>query len=147
MESNQSDILLTDSDVQTNWKQKVTLLLTDLTYPSESDEAIDYISFKVSVMPPLTMTDILFYLGYPTDITIEELDPALFWQPITQTQDWFGDFELAQVKVFEEIKTTMADKLIGQQCFRVGRSEIDFYLIGQVAEKEWGGLKTKLIET
>jgi Nuclease A inhibitor-like protein len=147
MESNQSDILLTDSDVQTNWQQKVTDLLKDLTYPSESDEVIDYVSFKVSVAPPLTMTDVLFYLGYPPSVTIEEISPELFWQPLTQTQDWFGEFELAQVKIFEEIKTTMTDRLVGQQCFRVGRNEIDLYWIGQLSEKEWGGLKTKLVET
>jgi Nuclease A inhibitor-like protein len=147
MESNQSDILLTDSVVQTNWQQKVTDLLKDLTYPSESDETIEYISFKVSVAPPLTMTDMLFYLGYPPDVTIEEITPDLFWQPVTQTQDWFGEFELEQVKVFEEIKTTLTDKLIGQQCFRIGRSEIDFYLVGQLSDKEWAGLKTKLVET
>ena len=147
MESNQSDILLTDSDVQTNWQQKVTDLLKDLTYPSESDEGIEYISFEVSVAPPLKMTDILFYLGYPPDVTIEELSPDLFWQPVTQTQDWYGEFELAQVKIFEEIKTTVIDKLVGQQCFRIGRNEIDLYLVGQLSEKEWEGLKTKLVET
>ncbi len=147
MESNQSNILLTVSDVQTNWHEKVTNLLTDLTYPSESDEAIEWVSLKVSGAPPLTMTDVLFYLGYPPDVTIEEINPDLFWQPVTQAQDWFGDFELAQVKVFEEIKKTMTEQLVGQQCFRIGRVGIDVYLLGQQFEKEWGGLKTKVVET
>ncbi len=147
MESNQSNILLTVSDVQTDWQQKVTNLLTDLTYPSESDEAIDWISFRGSVCPPLTMTDMLFYLGYPPDVTIEEISPDLFWQPVTEIQDWFGDFEKQQVEAFEVVKTTMIEKLTDQQCFRIGRVGVDVYLVGRISEKEWGGLKTKVVET
>jgi hypothetical protein len=147
MESNHNDILLTDSNVQTDWQQKVTDLLKDLTYPSESDEIIGVISFKASVKPPLTMSDVLFYLGYPPAITIEEIAVETFWQPVTQTQDWFGEYETQQVQLFLEIQQTLTEKLTNQQCFRVGRSTVDFYLIGQLSEKEWVGLKTKLIET
>jgi hypothetical protein len=62
-------------------------------------------------------------------------------------EDWYGEDEKAQVTKFLELKSVLEAHLKNVQGFRAGQTEVDLYLLGQLNEKEWGGLKTKLVET
>lgn len=151
MENNQTENLPTptkiDSGIETKWLGEVTALLKDLFYPSESDEPIEWISFKTSLSPPLTVSDLEFYQGLPPEVAVEEIAVDDFWLPITTMEDWYGEDEKAQVAKFLELKSLLESNLKNFQGFRSGQTEVDLYLLGQLNEKEWGGLKTKLIET
>ncbi len=151
MENNQTENLSnhhpTDSGIETIWLTEVTTLLKDLWYPSESDEPIEWISFQACVPSPLTISDLEFYQGIPPEVVVEEISAEVFWEPVTSIEDWYGEDEQAQVKKFVDLKLLLETNVKNLQAFRVGQIEIDLYLLGQVNEKEWGGLKTKLIET
>jgi hypothetical protein len=151
MENNQTENLTTptkiDSGIETKWLEEVTNLLKDLFYPSESDEPIEWVSFQASVSSPLTMSDLELYQGLPPGVAVEEIAEEEFWEPVTTMEDWYGDDEKAQVTKFLELKSVLEAHLKNVQGFRAGQTEVDLYLLGQLNEKEWGGLKTKLVET
>lgn len=151
MENNQTENLPTptkiDSGIETRWLEEVTNLLKNLLYPSESDEPIEWVSFQISVSPPLTVSDLEFYQGLPPGVAAEAIAAEDFWEPVTTMEDWYGEEEKAQTTKFLELKSVVEAHLKNVQAFRAGRTEVDLYLLGQINEKEWGGLKTKLVET
>ena len=151
MENNQIENLPNsnqiDSGIETKWQLEVTDLLKDLLYPSESDEPIEWISFQSSVLCPLTVNDLGLYQGFPSEVYVEEIAVEIFWKPIITIEEWYEEDERVQVAKFLELKLLLETNLKNLQAFRAGQIEIDLYLLGQINENEWGGLKTKLIET
>jgi hypothetical protein len=151
MENNQIENLPNsnqiDSGIETKWQLEVTDLLKDLLYPSESDEPIEWISFQSSVLCPLTVNDLGLYQGFPSEVYVEEIAVENFWKPIITIEEWYEEDERVQVAKFLELKLLLETNLKNLQAFRAGQIEIDLYLLGQINENEWGGLKTKLIET
>jgi len=137
----------TDSSVKTFWIEKVTVLLENLFYPSESDEPVEWFSFQTNLVPPLTAGDLKFFQGFPPDLLAEEIPYEDFWQPLILDEDWFGDIEKAQLQQSLDLRQLLDSHLLHQQAFRIGIMEVDLFLIGQVVDNEWFGLKTKLIET
>lgn len=136
-----------DSGIKTDFTTEVTHLIKDLLYPSESDEPIEWFSFNANVKEDLSPADVEFYLGYPPSAKSEEIPVENFWGPLLTVEEWYGDDERAQVERFQSAKRLLETNLKKTRAFRVGQIEIDLYLIGQLNEKEWGGLKTKLVET
>jgi hypothetical protein len=151
MENNQTENLTNlnqiDSGIETSWRTEVTGLLKDLWYPSESDEPIEWVSLMVNGVTPLTISDLELVLGLPPETTVEEITAEQFWGPVVTVEDWYGEDEQAQVASFLKLKLLLESNLKNLQAFRVGQIEIDLYLLGQINDSEWGGLKTKVIET
>ena len=145
---NQSDSNSSDIGIETEFVSKVTPFLENLYYPSESDEPIEWIQFKVNVASPLTVSDLEFFMGLPPETSVQEIEPENFWQPVTTIEDWYGEEEKQQVAQFESLKALLETHIQApMQAFKVGQIEIDVYLVGPMSEKEWGGLKTKVVET
>lgn len=151
MENNQIENLPNsnqiDSGIETKWQLEVTTLLKNLLYPSESDEPIEWISFQSSGLSTLTVSDLEFYQGFPPEVYVEEITVENFWKPVITIEEWYEEDERAQVEKCLELKLLLETNLKNLQAFRAGQVEIDLYLLGQINENEWGGLKTKLIET
>jgi hypothetical protein len=151
MENNQIENLPNsnqiDSGIKTKWQLEVTDLLKDLLYPSESDEPIEWVSFQSSGLCLLTVNDLEFYQGFSPEVYVEEIAVENFWKPIITIEEWYEEDERVQVAKFLELKLLLETNLKNLQAFRAGQIEIDLYLLGQINENEWGGLKTKLIET
>lgn len=131
-----------------SFAQTVAPLLTDLLYPSESDEPIEPVETYLSMAEPLTVSHIKEWLMLPPSNYVEEQPEADFWAPVTTIEDWFGDDEKATATKFQALKTKLETTLTDRQVFRVGNTEIDVYLLGKRAEGEPRvGLKTKVVET
>ncbi|WP_375445823.1 nuclease A inhibitor family protein [uncultured Fibrella sp.] len=127
---------------------RVTPLLTDLLYPSESDEPLEPVETYLRMAEPLTVSHIKDWLMLPPSNYVDEITEADFWEPVVTVEDWFGEEEKAKTAQFQELKTYLETTLTDRQVFRVGQTEIDVYLLGKPKEGEPRvGLKTKVIET
>lgn len=126
---------------------QVTPLLTDLLYPSESDEPIDVVETHLRTTGPLTPSHIKDWLMLPPSVYVEERPEAEFWSPVTTIEEWFGDEERATAERFQHLKDLVDHLLTDRQVFRVGDTEIDVYLLGKPADGARVGLKTKVVET
>ncbi|CCH02257.1 nuclease A inhibitor family protein [Fibrella aestuarina BUZ 2] len=136
-----------DQKPATDFATQVTPLLTDLLYPSESDEPIEVVDTYLKMAEPLTVSHIKDWLMLPPSVYVEEMPEADFWVPVTTIEAWFGDDEKAQAHQFQQLKETLEKLLTDRQVFRVGDTEIDVYLLGKPAEGPRVGLKTKVVET
>ena len=62
-------------------------------------------------------------------------------------QDWFGDEETATANKFAELKKLLEDNLRYLKVFKIGKIELDIYIVGLDVESNLIGIKTKAVET
>ena len=137
----------TAAEMKPLFTNEINPLLTDLFYPSESDEPIETVTCYLSQEEPLTVSHIKDWLMLPPAVYVAEMPENDFWTPVTTEQDWYGDEEKARTARFQELKKRLEDELTGRQGFRVGEIEIDVYLLGRQADGVRAGLKTKIVQT
>jgi hypothetical protein len=128
-------------------KDEIISLSSDLMYPSESDEKIEYFEIEVSTDERLSLANFRMYNGIRPEIEIEEMDFELFFEPLTKTEDWFGDDEKKWAEDSLKLKQLLTEKLKDIQILKVSKIQIDVYLFGKSEDCNWQGIKTKLIET
>lgn len=122
-------------------------LLTNLLYPSESDEPVEPVTCYLDQAEPLTVSQIKDWLMLPAAIYVDELPEADFWEPVTTEQDWYGEEEKTRTTKFKALQNLVEAELRVRQVFRVGDTEIDVYLLGREANGQRTGLKTKIVQT
>jgi hypothetical protein len=126
---------------------QVQPLLTDLLYPSESDEPLEIVTCYLTQPEPLTVSQIKDWQMLPPSTFVEETTEEAFWKPVLTEQDWYGDEEKARTAKFNALKQALESSLTERQVFRAGESEIDVFLLGRLASGERVGLKTLVVET
>ncbi len=112
----------------------------DLLYPSETDAPLT--PFRWSG-PPGSAPDassLRASLGRDPATPVEERDVEAFFAPVTQ-----GDDEGAAR--FRALHDLLRKNLEDLRAYRVGKVDIDAYVLGRHASGEWLGLQTKVVET
>lgn len=122
-------------------------LLTDLYYPSESDEPIEPFSSEALVDFPLDENAFRNLLQLDENTAIEPLNVGQFWNNVTTIKEWYDETQTEKTKKFELLRETLFEHLDFVQGFRVGEIEIDVYLFGKNADGNLEGIKTMLVET
>lgn len=130
-----------------DFRAQITPLLTDLLYPSESDEPIEVIETDVPGNEPLTIDLVKNWLKLSASVSVDEQPEADFWSPVITIEDWFGENEKVSANRFEQLKATVECLLTDRHVFRVGETEIATYLLGKPAGGPFTGLKTLVVET
>ena len=128
-------------------KDDIISLSSDLMYPSESDEKIEYFEMEISTDEKLSLANFSMYNGIRPEIEIEEIDFESFFKPLIKAEDWFGEDEKKWAEDSLKLKQLLTEKLKEINILKVSRIEIDVYLFGKSEECKWEGIKTKLIET
>ncbi|BAY19983.1 nuclease inhibitor homolog (plasmid) [Anabaenopsis circularis NIES-21] len=62
-------------------------------------------------------------------------------------EDWHGEEEKAIVKQFQSLVQILKDNLSNLQVYRLGKIEIDVYIVGETPTGNLAGIATKIIET
>lgn len=116
-----------------------------LYYMSETDaEILPFAAGKVSVLNKETFAR---QLGIKDESQIEERDFDAFFKRLTEIKDWFGDEEKATAERFQKLRDFLEQNLRSLKVFRVGRIEIDIYVLGLDDEGRIFGIKTQAVET
>ena len=135
------EILTTSKDLP----QLIAEAVEGLTYMSETDAEI--IAFSGQITDSLTSETLLQQLGKPDDIKIEEKDFTEFFAPLIKIQDWFGEDERKMTEKFATLKQLLQQNLIGKKVFRLGKIEIDIFVVGLDKDNILRGIQTKAVET
>jgi len=78
--------------------------------------------------------------------TLEILTVDELFAIATQEEDWHDEEERETVQRFQNLVSVLKQNLSQLQVYRVGRIEIDAYIVG-MTDGGWAGLSTKLVET
>lgn len=121
-------------------------LLTNLLYPSESDEPVTWVTCYLGQPEPLIVSQLTDWLMLPPGVLVEERPETDFWR-VAVMEDWYGEDEKKRTEQFQRVKQFVESQLTDRQLFRVGQVEIELYLLGKTPDSKRAGLKTKVIET
>ena len=116
-----------------------------LYYISETDAEI--FPFEGTKTDAVTKENLLSQTADKPDAPIEERDFEVFFTRLTKIQDWFGDEEKQTAAKFARLKELLESNLKNLKVFKVGRIEIDVYIVGLDSESKLTGVKTKAVET
>lgn len=128
-------------------KESIAPLLTDLLYPSESDEPVTFVTCYLSQEAPLTEVQIKEWQMVPPSVYVEEGSVDDFWAPVLTNENWYGDDEKKRTATFQKLKAILDAQLTGQQVFRQGKTEITVYLLGRQADGTRAGIQTTVVES
>lgn len=126
---------------------QLTPLLTDLFYPSESDEPVEFVTCYLKQPEPLTDSQINDWLLLPPSVYVEERSEDAFWEPVITEQTWYSAEEKARTARFQQLKQVLDATLTTRQVYYVGETEIEVYLLGLATTGERVGIKTKVVQT
>lgn len=114
-----------------------------LYYISETDAEI--VPFVGKEAESVTCEEILKQTR--TDDFVEERDFTELFRRLTGIQDWFAAEELENVRKFNELKRLLEDNLRDLKVFKIGKIEIDIYIVGLDQQNILTGIQTKAVET
>ena len=121
---------------------RLTKLADGLLFPSESDFPLEPFVWESATISPRT---ILTRSQKPLDTPIEAIALEDFFAPVVTDEDWFEDEDRQVAQRFRDLQTAIAT-LENVQVFRLGKIEIDVYIVGAIGP-DLIGLKTTVIET
>jgi len=114
-----------------------------LTYISETDAPV-----KAVFVAGARSTDASHFIPKGTAAeNLEARQPREFFDRLTTEKDWFGSREREIAKRFSELEKLLNENLCDLTVLRVGRIQIDIYVVGLDADGNLVGIKTKAVET
>jgi len=133
-------------DSQTNYQvEKIKNAVQGLYYISETDAEI--LPFEGKKTEVVTKEELLSQTGNAGNLTVEEKDFAEFFARLTEIQDWFEDEEKETAQKFAQLKELLEKNLRDLKAFKVGKIQLDVYVVGLNNEGKLLGIKTKAVET
>ncbi|MGI8788239.1 MAG: nuclease A inhibitor family protein [Pyrinomonadaceae bacterium] len=125
--------------------ERITKAVKGLNYISETDAKV--LPFIGKQTETATKEELLTQINEPADSEVEERDFVGFFAPLTEMQDWFGDEEKQTAEKFEYLKELLENNLRDLNVYKIGKVQLDVYVVGLDAENQMLGIKTKAVET
>ncbi len=125
--------------------EKIKKITEGLYYISETDsEILPFVGEKVET---ITKEKILQANGSSAETAVEERGFSDFFDNLTKMQDWFGEEEKAAAEKFAELKELLENNLKCLNVYKIGKIQLDVYIVGLDCENKIAGIKTKAVET
>lgn len=117
----------------------------DLLFTSESEAPIEIYKWPLASEP--TPEALLASLGRPADTRVETSTVDAEIAPFTTTPPGVDDVEKALAARFQTLLDTLKQGLTDLRVYRVGRVDIDMYILGRAPTGAWLGYTTHVVET
>jgi Nuclease A inhibitor-like protein len=121
-------------------------LIAGLTYISETDAALEPIS--CDAVSGISLETVLDRFGdNSADRDIEEIGFDEFFDRLICKRDWYHEREIARARQFALLKDALRENLTDLRVYRVGKVQIDIFIVGLDRNGVLIGVKTKAVET
>ena len=138
------DVQNTNSN-ENDLAKQIKKAVANLYYISETDAEI--LPFTGEQAEVITKEEILSQTKNAADVPVEVRDFAEFFARLTKIQDWFGDEEKETTQKFARLKELLEKNLRDLKVFKLGKIQLDVYVVGLDAESKLIGIKTEAVET
>ncbi len=118
-----------------------------LFYMSESEYPLEPIKLEVADAATITNTDVLTLTGQPQEKPVEVVDLPYFFRNQTTDNSGGDEFMQSLVHRFRELQAFLQGQLQDVKVYRVGKREIQVYILGKLNKSQLAGLKTVSVET
>ena len=117
-----------------------------LLYASETDSPFELVHWPRK-SPTLTGSGLVSLIGKKPNVRVEEVGLEKFFQDLIQDQDWHDDHDKKIVERYRNLLAVLKKQLTDAKVFKVGKVQIDIYIVGRTSDGEWVGTKTSAVET
>lgn len=124
--------------------EKLKEASTGLLMMSESDYPFEVVQWEGAA--PATQEKILQLTG-SQDLPVEVVDLDYLFRNCAFEQEWHNELQKKDVQKFQTFVQTLKDNLSDISVYRVGKINIDAYIIGKTQDGDLAGVVTKLVET
>lgn len=125
--------------------ERIKQAVRGLFYVSETDAEI--LPFIGSQAETVSVDLLLSQIGNTANAPVAEENFAGFFARLTEIQDWFGDEEKETAKKFVSLKDLLEKNLRDLKIFKIGKIQLDIYVVGLDAENNFLGFQTRAVET
>jgi hypothetical protein len=130
---------------------KLSAAVKDLLYISETDAPFEPFVWKrdagADAFSEPTADAVLRFTGNAPDAPVQEQSEQDFFRVPTTDQDWFGEEEKATAQRFRDLQTLLDNSLKNIKVFKIGKANLDVYIVGVDSDGNLAGLKTQAVET
>ena len=118
-----------------------------LLLPSESDAPFTPYGFPGPAGVEPTAASLLEAEHLPGDTPVETITVDDLFDPFVAADPSASAEDLAEAARYRELVELLAHELTDLRVYRVGKTDIDVYILGQDSCGAWLGLKTHVVET
>jgi hypothetical protein len=118
-----------------------------LLFPSESDYPLTPYTFAGDKGAEPTPATLLAAEHLPSDTPVETITVADLFEPFARADDDASAEDKAEAARYRAIVELLSHELTDLRVFRVGKIDIDVYVLGKDPSGAWLGLKTHVVET
>jgi hypothetical protein len=136
---------INENSARNNLAKRIKSATKDLYYISETDSEVS--PFTGNTAESVSKEVLLSQTGNAADSAIEERNFEEFFERLSEIQDWFGDEEKQTARKFLDLKELFKKELRDLKVFKVGKIELDIYVVGLDSENVLTGIKMKAVET
>jgi hypothetical protein len=130
---------------QNNLIEQIKNCVADLYYISETDaEIFPFIGEQSKLV---SNEVILSQTKNKFETPVEEKDFTDFFARLIEFQDWYGDEEKMNTEKYILLKRLLEENLKDLKVFKIGKIQLDIYVVGLDLENRLLGIKTKAVET
>ena len=128
-----------------NLAEQIKNAAQGLFYISETDAEI--MPFVGTTAEKVDKEEILKQTKAMPGKTVEERKFSDFFARLTEIQDWFEDEEKVTAQKFTVLKEVLENNIRDLKVFKIGKVELDIYVVGLDSENTFLGIQTKAVET
>ncbi|MCU0325799.1 MAG: nuclease A inhibitor family protein [Spirosomaceae bacterium] len=139
---------MNEINFELSFSELINSVSMDLLYPSESDEKIELVDFGCNLTLPIDEKSFKSVINAKSKDKFEICDVQEFYSSVAIPQDWWTEYETVRMRKFLILKDILSNKLSDLVYIRIGRVEINAYILGK--DKFDGtikGIKTLIVET
>ncbi len=118
-----------------------------LLFPSESDAALTPYRFPGTKGAEPTPEALLSVEHLPSDTPVETITVADLFDPFQHAAEGASKEDQVEAERYHALVELLTRELKSLRVYRVGKVDIDVYVLGQDASGDWLGLKTHVVET
>jgi hypothetical protein len=128
-----------------SFEEELKMACEGLYYVSETDaEIFPFFGGKVT---DGAREMVLKAAGLKKKEKVEERPFVQFFERLTKVRDWFTEIETENTRRFLNLQNLLEDNLTDLTVLRIGRIQIDIYVVGIDKAGNLVGIRTKAIET
>ena len=125
--------------------QQLRDLTSGLYYQSESDFPLEVIYFNVPTTEELNLAGLLALTGKAPAEPIEQVDSSYFFRRLVEVSNKSNsDYNLKdRIKLLQAF---IEEHWLNLKAFRIGKREVTIYVLGNLQQGGYAGIKTTAIE-
>jgi hypothetical protein len=128
-----------------NLRSRIEKACEGLTYMSETDSDVTPIFGKK--VSRLTSEEILSAIGVSANTDVEIASAKEFFTRLTSHKEWFTEKQKKNADGFGALKNILEEELDDLKVYRVGKIQIEIYVLGVDKDKKVAGVRMNAIET